>query len=91
MTIAAVVVFMSEPLREQQGQQQEDGDRDGQHQTDQIHSRSTPRSTRASRPNSASVSTTNTTSFIDLHPQDPDFRRRRCAWPGPAATLLTAR
>jgi hypothetical protein len=71
MTMAAVVVFTSETLREEQGDHEEHGHPDGQYETHQVvgvHSRSTPRSTSASRPNSARVSTTKATSLIDLHP-----------------------
>ena len=71
MTMAAVVVFTSETLREEQGDHEEDSSPDGQHEAHQVvgvHSRSTPRSTRASTPNSAMVSTTKATSLIDLHP-----------------------
>src|SRR5690242_12648216 len=70
---AAVVVFMSEALREEQGDDQEDQQSAGQHEADQVlraHSRSTPRSTRASTQNSAMVSTTKATSLIGIHPQD---------------------
>ena len=73
ITRAAVVVFMSETPREQQGDDEEDQQSGGQHEANQVlrvHSRSTPRSTRASTQNSAMVSTTKATSLIGIHPLD---------------------
>jgi hypothetical protein len=69
--MAAVVVFTSETLREEQCDHEEDQQSGGQYEAGQVrraHSRSTPRSTRASTQNTAMVSTTKATSLIDLHP-----------------------
>src|SRR5690349_13277387 len=87
----AVAVVISEPLREDQGDHQVADQRQGQHGPDHVdhghHSRSTPRTSRASTVNTTTVPSTNIRSDTRTSPDRAAGIGRR----GPYKPLIRGR